>query len=270
VAGAYTGAVDKWGLVKRADKGTLFIDELQSIDLDLQGKLITFIENKTYRRVGEAESHNADVRFVFASNRTLQDLVNEGKLRDDFAYRLERLQLVLKPLHERRLDIAAGICFALGKVLRERSETRRITNTPAGIDAVILDGLSQSAYFKLFCQSWPGNLRQLENTVAKLIELGNFRNLRLIDEECVEEALQGLLGTTETTGAGILSEAMHCVLEFTAKSETVSLREIVTMIEDNARTKALEYCGGNTAKAAALLGDSPLALELFASVRSCR
>ena len=71
VAGAYTGAVEKWGLVKRADKGTLFIDELQSIDKDLQGKLITFIENKTYRRVGEAESHRADVRFIFATNQDI-------------------------------------------------------------------------------------------------------------------------------------------------------------------------------------------------------
>ena len=121
VSGAYTGAVDKWGLVKKAEAGTLFIDELQSIDFDLQGKLITFIENKIYRRVGDAESHHADVRFVFASNRSLQTLVDEGRLRDDFAYRLERLQLNLPPLHERRLDIAAGTCFALAKVLRERT-----------------------------------------------------------------------------------------------------------------------------------------------------
>ena len=93
VAGAYTGAVDKWGLVKSAEKGTLFIDELQSIDKDLQGKLITFIENKTYRRVGSAESIEADVRFVFASNKTLYEMMESDILRHDFAYRLERVQL---------------------------------------------------------------------------------------------------------------------------------------------------------------------------------
>jgi transcriptional regulator with AAA-type ATPase domain len=268
VAGAYTGAVEKWGLVKKADKGTLFIDELQSIDLDLQGKLITFIENKTYRRVGEAESHYADVRFVFASNKTLQSLVDEGKLRDDFAYRLERLQLVLKPLHERRLDIAAGACFALAKVLRERNEAQksstkgehfRLTANP--------EGLTPRAYGRLFGATWPGNLRQLENTMAKLIELANLDNKTLIDEDCANEALQGLLGAIEITGRDVLNFAAQSVGSRTEPSNTTSLRDFVLAFEDSARTKALEMTGGDTTKAAALIGDSPKALELFAATR---
>ena len=194
VSGAYTGAVDKWGLVKKAEKGSLFIDELQSIGKDLQGKLITFIENKTYRRVGEAESHHADVRFIFATNRPLQKLVEEGTLRDDFAYRLERLQLGLGSLKERRLDIASGIAFALGKISRERGEAMLSQQEEGPVDPHVVEGLSPGAYRSLFSAGWPGNLRQLENTIAKLTEIAHIENKRLIESDFTEHTLHTMLG----------------------------------------------------------------------------
>ena len=266
VAGAYTGAVDKWGLVKKADKGTLFIDELQSIDLDLQGKLITFIENKTYRRVGDTEVHFADVRFVFASNKTLQQLVAEGKLRDDFAYRLERLQLTLKPLHERRLDIAAAICYALGKVARERFESSnknsnnyQISHSP--------EGLTQAAYRRLYSASWPGNLRQLENTLARLAELANLKGLRIIDEQTVSDTLQDMLGAKEESSGNVIIAAAQSISRKAVEQQNISLREALAMLEEFALTKALETTAGDTQKAAELLNESPKTLELFASTR---
>ncbi len=198
VAGAYTGAVEKWGLVKRADKGTLFIDELQSIDLDLQGKLITFIENKSYRRVGEAGSHQADVRFVFATNRPLVELVANGKIRDDFAYRLERLQLLLPPLKERRLDIGGALAFSLAKVLRERDAKGSAFNSNEE-----LGGITADAYAELFRAAWPGNLRQLENSVAQLVEIARIRKLGQIDKSCVVDGLKNSLGAALVAGENL-------------------------------------------------------------------
>ncbi len=269
VAGAYTGAVEKWGLVKRAEKGTLFIDELQSIDRDLQGKLITFIENKTYRRVGEADSHEADVRFIFATNRSLQDLVSDGSLRDDFAYRLERLQISLTPLHSRRLDISAGICYALAKVLRERYRAKLSYNPNANITELSpLEGLTPSAYRALFSSSWPGNLRQLENTVAKLIELADMRHLRLIDTECTGSALDNLLGKTSVSAADVFERAAIDVALTVNAEGYNSLSDCLFGLADSARTVALELSGGDADKAATLINDSAVAMRLFQASRT--
>jgi transcriptional regulator with AAA-type ATPase domain len=262
VAGAYTGAVDKWGLVKRAEKGTLFIDELQSIDRDLQGKLITFIENKSYRRVGEAESNSADVRFVFATNRPLQSMVSDGSLRDDFAYRLERLKINLSPLHHRRLDIAAGISFTLAKVLRERAEALA-TSAPDSLEKVAIEGLTTGAYQILYASMWPGNLRQLENTVAKLVELTDIKKLKIIDKESTSGILDQRLGQTELTSTDIFEKAAINVA-IRARSEGFEgLEEFVATIEENARLTALEFCGGDIDEAADLINDSTKKLELF-------
>lgn len=278
VAGAYTGAVEKWGLVRKAEKGTLFIDELQSIDQDLQGKLITFIENKTYRRVGEAESHQADVRFVFATNRPLQDLVDCGNLRDDFAYRLERLQIVLSPLQKRRLDIAAGICFSLAKVLRERAKAQRFvskdssgrphveTFTPK--EQLALEGLSSAAYRQLYCASWPGNLRQVENTIAKLIELADMKKLRVIDVECTSKALSGLLGQKEWDATDVFERAAIRIALQARSTGYESISECVSGLNDGIRLEAFDACAGDLKKAAELIHDSTKIMELFAAMRS--
>lgn len=269
VAGAYTGAVDKWGLVKKAEKGTLFIDELQSIDRDLQGKLITFIENKSYRRVGEAESNYADVRFVFATNRSLQDLVQDGSLRDDFAYRLERLQIALSPLHTRRLDISAAICFALAKVLRERAQARAAyLKKSQSVGLGILEGLTPEAYKILFCSTWPGNLRQLENTVAKLIELADVRGIPLIDSDCTGRTLQGLLGQTELSSADVFEKAAISVALRARTEGFDGLNDCLFGLSEQARYEALDFCGGDIDEASELIGDSEKAMRLFVASRT--
>ncbi|MCB0340287.1 MAG: sigma-54-dependent Fis family transcriptional regulator, partial [Bdellovibrionales bacterium] len=267
VAGAYTGAVEKWGLVKRADRGTLFIDELQSIDFDLQGKLITFIENKTYRRVGEAESHEADVRFVFATNRTLQELIREGRLRDDFAYRLERLQLDLPPLCERRLDIAAGICFALAKVIRERFQETNVDHHTIWNNPQRVEGLTAPAYRKLFAAQWPGNLRQLENTMAKLLEYASIDGRHLIDEEDADRALKGMLGHAELTSSEVFHLAARQVADQALRSGFTGIQECSWQLKEFARIIALERAGGVVEEASSIINDSTKVLEIFTASR---
>ena len=262
VAGAYTGAVDKWGLVRKAEKGTLFIDELQSIDHDLQGKLITFIENKAYRRVGEAESQTADVRFIFATNRPLKELVDDGRLRDDFAYRLERLQIELPPLENRRLDIAAGLCFCLAKVMRERLEAT--TGQKGGnADLKAIYGFTSKAYRLLFAVDWPGNLRQLENTVAKLIELARIRELSLIDETCALIAINSMLGHKPLNPADVFLRASERLVRENINHPVVRFLDYLNRASANARSAALEATGGDVTRAADLIGDSVRALNIF-------
>lgn len=251
VAGAYTGAVDKWGLVKRAEKGTLFIDELQSIDKDLQGKLITFIENKFYRRVGSAETVEADVRFVFASNMTLYEMMESNVLRHDFAYRLERVQLELADLKTRRLDIPAALGYALAKVFRQR---------PHGS---IIEGVSSEAYRQLFGHSWPGNLRQLENNVAQLCELADMNNCTLIDERTVIEGFQSRISGTAATAPELICNAAHIFARRALEESVTSLDDSVTKLVENIRLSALEAQGGDVVRASQMIGDSEKALDLF-------
>ncbi len=264
VPGAYTGAVEKWGLVHKAEKGTLFIDELQSIDRDLQGKLITFVESKSYRRVGEAESHHADVRFVFATNRPLQELVSSGALRDDFAYRLERLQIELKPLHERRLDIAAGLCYALAKVARER----KTANSIGGQEPV--EGFSADAYRRLYAAAWPGNLRQLENAVAKLIESTQIAKLRTVPEHQVDETLQRMLGYRPPSATDIFARAATAAAEEAQREGIHDIDRLSTRLVELVRTIALEAVGGDVSKAAELIHDNVEALSIFAEAGDLR
>jgi len=252
VAGAYTGAVDKWGLVKSAERGTLFIDELQSIDKDLQGKLITFIENKCYRRVGSAESITADVRFVFASNRTLNDMMTSEVLRDDFAYRLERVQLSLAALRERRLDIPAALAFSLAKIHRQRPM------------ALPIHGVTSHAYRLLFAHAWPGNLRQLENTTAQLCELGDMQEKQLIDEDIVTSILQIRSPSRTDTGTDIVSHAALTLAKGAVRLGIGTVEQGTKALAEGIRHAALEACGGDVGHAAQIIQDHPTGLALFA------
>ncbi len=255
VAGAYTGAVDKWGLVKSAENGTLFIDELQSIDKDLQGKLITFIENKSYRRVGSADTVEANVRFVFATNRAIPELVSNETLRDDFAYRLERVQLNLPALSQRRLDIAAGLAFALAKIRRQRPQTNPVI------------GVSSQAYRLLFGYSWPGNLRQLENIVAKLCERSEISGLSLISDEVVHSVFDSKLDMVPANPAELVATAAQRLTKSAISAGIENLEDGVIALKNEARAVALELANGDSAKAAELLGENSNVLDIFLSAR---
>jgi len=251
VPGAYTGAVEKWGLVRMAEGGTLFIDELQSIDKELQGKLITFIENKIYRRVGASETVHADVRFVFASNKSLEFMREQGVLREDFAYRLERVILSLAPLRERPLDVASGLAFALAKIRRQRPES------------IVIEGFTPAAYRALLYHPWPGNLRQLENTVARLCDYADLRKITLIDEVAVMEIVSDL----NPFGAAPHEVVVRAAQELSRRAITEKIAEsapAIHVFQDILRKKALETTGGDVTQAAQILGEHPTLLSLFA------
>ena len=140
--GAYSGAVEsRKGLVAEAEGGTLFLDEIAEIPLNVQAKLLAFIERKTYRPIGESREIKADVRIITASNRILSEEVGAGRFRRDLYYRLNILPIVIPPLRHRREDIDALVTAYTG-LLR----------------GAVLD---ETCRFMLRNHDWPGNVREL-------------------------------------------------------------------------------------------------------------
>jgi DNA-binding NtrC family response regulator len=156
--GAFTGAVrSQPGLIHSANTGTLFLDEVDSMPLAAQVKLLRFIQEKEYRPLGSGKTLNADVRIIAATNNDCAEMVRIGKLRQDIFYRLNVLPLKLPPLRERRSDIPL---LAQHFLVKYASEFDRSELT-----------LDEDAMFILTLYEWPGNVRELENVIARAVAL---------------------------------------------------------------------------------------------------
>jgi two-component system, NtrC family, response regulator AlgB len=156
--GAFTGAVrDQFGRVEAAEGGTLFLDEIGEISPSLQAKLLRFLEDKEFERVGESHTRRANVRIIAATNRKLEDQVANGLFREDLLYRLNVIDLQLPPLRERPEDIlrlTRKFLAFFAKLQRRR--------TPE---------LSAAAEAKLLAYNWPGNIRELRNALERAVIL---------------------------------------------------------------------------------------------------
>jgi DNA-binding NtrC family response regulator len=162
--GSFTGAVDKHiGKFQEANGGTLFLDEIGELRLDMQVKLLRAIQEGEVDPVGAKRPVKVDIRLISATNRNLQQQVEEGKFREDLFYRLNVFPMQLPPLRERREDIAGLVELFIRRFAVE--ENKKIV------------GLDKPAMEMLKTYNWPGNIRQLENTV--------FRAVVLCDGECL-------------------------------------------------------------------------------------
>jgi two-component system response regulator PilR (NtrC family) len=159
VRGAFTGAVgNKVGLFSSAEGGTLFLDEITEIPALLQVKLLRAIQVREIRRVGDTKDIKTDVRLIAASNRDLEEAVQEGILREDLFYRLNVIPIQLPPLRERREDIPLLVAHFLQKFSKELGKDVR--------------GVTPEAMAVLERYRWPGNIRELENVLERAIVLG--------------------------------------------------------------------------------------------------
>jgi DNA-binding NtrC family response regulator len=155
VGGAFTGARQHSdGLVAEAENGTLFIDEVDSLPMPCQVKLLRFVQEKEYRRLGEARLRKANVRFITATNADLQDAVRHGRFREDLLYRLRVIPVQVPPLRERRDDIPLLLDNFCDNYARNYKLPR--------------PQFSASAMQRLRSYDWPGNVRELENCVKYL------------------------------------------------------------------------------------------------------
>ncbi|GGK35365.1 RNA polymerase subunit sigma-54 [Caldalkalibacillus thermarum] len=154
--GAFTGAdgTGKKGLVEAAHRGTLFLDEISELPLHLQPKLLQLLQDKTYMPIGSTRLHRADVRIIAATNRNLGEMVQEGRFRSDLYYRLNILPVHIPPLRQRKEDIIPLLHHFLKKY-NQKYGLRR-TFAPEALDALV-------------DYDWPGNIRELENLVERLV-----------------------------------------------------------------------------------------------------
>jgi two-component system response regulator AtoC len=150
--GVYTGAEkDRPGILELADGGTIFLDEISELPLDLQAKFLRFLQDKEVRRIGDVSAKKVDVRVIAATNKDLKELVDQGKFREDLYYRLEGIKIEIPPLRERKEDIPVLAYYFL-------EEFNKKYNTD-------VKGFSKDALEALINYSWPGNVRQLQNVV---------------------------------------------------------------------------------------------------------
>jgi DNA-binding NtrC family response regulator len=168
VRGAFTGAEsDKPGRIKSAEGGTLFIDEINSATPALQVKLLRVLQERVYEPVGSHEPREADVRFILATNEPLDQLVKQGRFREDLYYRINVVAVDLPPLRQRNGDVAALARHFLDKHSREAGKL------VTGIDPVAMEALMR--------YPWPGNVRELENTIERAVVLARRPVIRLED-----------------------------------------------------------------------------------------
>jgi DNA-binding NtrC family response regulator len=164
VKGAFTGASQqRIGRCEQANRSTLFLDEIGDLPLDVQTKLLRFLQEREFQRVGSSETIRVDVRMIVAANVNLLDLVRQGKFRQDLYYRLSVIPITVPPLRERPEDIPLLANHFIAKACRQEDIAQR--------------RLAPAALAKLGAYSWPGNVRQLENAIETAIALSGDREL---------------------------------------------------------------------------------------------
>jgi len=241
VKGAFTGASQaRDGAARIADGGTLFLDEICEMDLELQKKLLRFIQTGSFRKVGSNQLETVDVRFVCATNRDPLVEVREGRFREDLFYRLHVVPVRLPPLRERSRDI---LLIA-----------RHFLDRFAGDASKDFTGFSAAAEEQLLRYAWPGNVRQLQNVIQQTVVLNSGERVELemlpadvreghLEAERPPEAERGGSGADREQGLALRRSI-----------------EPLWMVEKRAIEAAIEACGGNINRAAGLLEVAPSTL----------
>jgi transcriptional regulator with PAS, ATPase and Fis domain len=160
VKGAFTGAVGRVGYIETANGGTLFLDEVGELPSDLQAKLLRFLEDGSFHRVGESRLTQVDVRIIAATNRDLQKDVEAGRYREDLYYRLRSIVLTLPPLRQRGKEDRLLLAQSFLQHFSRQQHRMDVEFTQGALDAIV-------AY------QWPGNIRELRQTMAQAVALAN-------------------------------------------------------------------------------------------------
>src|SRR5206468_105183 len=219
--GAFTGAhADKEGLVQHAAGGSLLLDEIGEMPVELQPKLLRVLQERSYRKLGSEKTYPVDFRLITSTNRLPADAIRDGLLRDDLFYRISTITIHVPPLRERSEDIQLLAEFFLKQYARKYQR-------PTG-------GISQSAYQRLFGHTWPGNVRELQNVIERAVLLAKTNKIEPVDLPFDNGSLP------EGAAAGSNWDV----------PANMSLEDIERMVIE----KTLQRTGGNKQAAANLLG----------------
>ncbi|SHM25048.1 Transcriptional regulator containing PAS, AAA-type ATPase, and DNA-binding Fis domains [Caldanaerovirga acetigignens] len=222
--GAFTGARKggKAGKFELADKGTIFLDEIGEMCVEMQAKLLRVLQEREIERIGGSSPKKVDVRIIAATNQDLEQKVSKGEFREDLYYRLNVVRIHLPPLRERVEDIPL-ICNHLLKKYSKKFGKK-------------VDGIEEKAMEYLKNYSWPGNVRELENVIERAFNFIEEGTIKL--EHLPEYILKGML--------------LNCIKVKSKDYNHTTLSEI----EKQSLINALKVCNGNKSRAARMLGIS--------------
>jgi len=229
--GAFTGAfLSRQGRVEAANHGTLFLDEIGDLGLGLQPKLLRVLQEKTFERLGSNKTINVDIRLISATNRNLQEMVQQGKFREDLYYRLNVVELRLPPLRERRDDISLlAHHFLQRSVDLFHKKARRFS-------PVMMQALEQ--------YNWPGNVRELENVVQRAVVLSDGASLELAQ---LPASLRSIVSVEEPV-------AQPVAVEPEPVPAVMSYEEEIRRFKRNLILRTLREYGWRKAESARALG----------------
>jgi len=231
VKGAFTGAnQNKRGLFEVADRGTIFLDEIGEMDLSMQVKLLRVLQERCVRPVGGTDEVAIDVRVIAATNRDLEQQVAEKSFREDLYYRLNVIPILVPPLRERREDVPLLVNHFVKKYAKSAGRN---------ISQVSSDSLAQLSSYE-----WPGNVRQLENTIERAValETGEVLNIQLPMERARAKAAAAGVGvdTVSVPSGAVLPDGMD-------------MEKYVADIERSLLKSALKQADGVQTRAADVL-----------------
>ena len=231
VKGAFTGAVsEKQGLFEAADKGTIFFDEISSIGLETQAKLLRVMQNREFMRLGGTKTIKVDVRIIAATNSDLEELIRQKAFRKDLFYRLNVIKIELPPLRERKEDIPLLVKHFLDLYAKENGKE--------------IDRVSEDVLEILERNAWPGNVRELENLIERAVV---FAKSKIITRENLPE----IFLSPRKKGAGVSA----------AEDEAKNLRDQTLAFQKRLIETTLRKAKGVQKNAAQMLDVKPTTLN---------
>jgi two-component system nitrogen regulation response regulator GlnG len=241
--GSFTGATERRaGKFEQAGAGTIFLDEIGDMPLDLQPKLLRALQEREFHRIGGAETQRLQARVIAASNQNLELAVAQRRFREDLYFRLQVVPIFLPPLRERREDIPELTDYFIGKAAREMGTS--------------VSSVSSEARALLFNHNWPGNVRELENCVMRAALLAPGNIIRADDIVFGKGAPRPVAGSDVAVDFDdLLAQRIRDFVRGTPEAELSDLyRKLVAKLERPLIEASLERAKGNQVKAAQHLG----------------
>src|SRR5690349_3627112 len=234
--GAFTGAIsDSQGVIRTAAGGTLFLDEVGDLPLDVQPKLLRFLQEGEIQPLGEQRPSKVDVRIIAATNTDLEDMVAQGRFREDLYYRLNVIRLRVPPLRERRSEIPTIVNYYVNHYSAKFGR-KDIQITPQAVDLLMVS-------------DWPGNVRQLCNEIQRTV--ARAEDGTVITPEQLSPELKRTSSPTTPSGAASITSLPPSHIQTTG---TGTLAEALAEVERRMISDALRRHGGNISRAARELG----------------